>query len=128
MSGFVKTALQPGDRVLIDWYGTEKSGTFDKYGDPRHACPDTHITHPGMRLAYFRADGTERQDCVWEEKLSPLTHDPRQKEVERLQFQIGSKREEITCLEREIRTREDHMALLREEMEAKPFQSENVGV
>jgi hypothetical protein len=126
MSGFVKTDFQPGDRVLINWYGTEKSGTFVTYGDPRHACPDTHITHPGMRLAYFRADDTERQDCVWEEKLSPLTHDPRQKEIERLEFQIGSKREEVTCLEREIGSREERIELIRKDVEAHPFQSESV--
>ena len=126
MSGFVKTDFQPGDRVLINWYGTEKSGTFVTYGDPRHACPDTHITHPGMRLAYFRADDTERQDCLWEEKLSPLTHDPRQKEIERLEFQIGSKREEVTCLEREIGSREERIELIRKDVEAHPFQSESV--
>ncbi|MET9119898.1 hypothetical protein [Streptomyces sp. NPDC004528] len=125
---FEKTAFQPGDRVQIDWYGTEKSGTFVKYGDPRHACPDTHITHPGMRLAYFQADDVERQDCLWEEKLSPLTSDPRQKEVERIQFQIRSKREEIACLEREVRSREERMALIREDIEAQPFRSEPVGV
>jgi hypothetical protein len=128
MSGFVKTDLEPGDRVLIDWYGTEKSGTFVKYGDPRHACPDTHISHPGMRIAHFRADDEAREQTLWEEKLSPLTHDPREKEVDRLQFQIRSKREEIICLEREIGSREERVALIRKDIKAHPFQSENVGV
>jgi hypothetical protein len=81
-----------------------------------------------MRLAYFRADDTERQDCLWEEKLSPLTHDPRQTEIERLEFQIGSKREEITCLQREVRSRTERIALLRKDIKAQPFQSENVAV
>ncbi|MFK0015706.1 hypothetical protein [Streptomyces sp. NPDC091027] len=129
MSGFVKTDLHPGDRILINWYGTEKSGTFVKYHpDPLTACPDTHISHPGMRIAYFRADDAERQDSLWEENLSPLTHDPRQKEVERLQFQIRTKREEILCLEREVKSREERIASIRKNIEARPFQPENVGV
>jgi hypothetical protein len=129
MPGFVKTDLKPGDRVLIDWYGTQKAGTFVEYGDPRHACPDTHITHPGMRIAYFRADDAERLDSLWEEKLSPLTHDPRQREVDRLQYEIRMKREEIICLEREIGSREERMALIRKDIEANPFeQPQNIGV
>ncbi|MEU0218720.1 hypothetical protein ABZ281_28080 [Streptomyces sp. NPDC006265] len=129
MSGFVKTDFQPGDRVLIDWYGTEKSGTFVKYDpDPRHACSEDHITHPGCRIAFFRADDVDREQTLWEDKLSPLTQDPRQKEVDRLQFQIRSKREEIICLEREIGSREERMALARKDIQARPFQPENVGV
>ncbi|MEW1675508.1 hypothetical protein AB0O47_20020 [Streptomyces noursei] len=124
---FVKTDFQPGDRVLIDWYGTEKSGMFVTYGDPRHACPDTHITHPGMRIAYFLVDGHESPQTLWEEKLSPLTHDPRQREVERLEFQIRSKREEIVCLKREISSREERIGAIRKDIEASPFHVENVG-
>lgn len=128
MSGFVKTDLYPGDRVLINWYGTEKSGTFVKYDpDRRHDCPDTHVTHPGMRIAYFRADGGEQVSTLWEEYLSPLTHDPRQKKVERLQFEIRSKREEILCLQREIGSREDEMAVLRRDIEMDPFRPSNRG-
>jgi hypothetical protein len=129
VSEFVKTAFEPGDRVLIDWYGTEKSGTFVKYDpDPRHACPDTHIHYPGMRIAHFRVDGEDWAQRLWEEKLKPLTHDPRQKEVERIQFQIKAKREEIICLEREIGSREDRMALIRTDIKERPFNPDSVAV
>ncbi|MGD6750387.1 hypothetical protein [Streptomyces sp. BH105] len=127
--GFVKTAFEQGDRVLIDWFGAKRPGTFVEYdSDPRTAFPDDHLTHPGCRIAYFEMDDMGCVESGWELHLSPLSGDPREQQVARLQSQIKTKRDEIICLEREIGTREDRLAQLRGDIKERPFQPEAVQV
>lgn len=48
--------FNPGDRVIKDGHG---AGVFVRYGNlPHERCPDTHLSHPGHRIAYYLPDPT----------------------------------------------------------------------
>ncbi len=74
---FTKTDFKPGDRVQ-DEHG--RPGTFSHYDpDPRTACPDTHLSYPGMRIAYWTPDEFKHNPycpwSIWENELSPHAQD-----------------------------------------------------
>jgi hypothetical protein len=60
--------VQPGDRVTVSPF-SEGAGTFVGWGDPAWSCPDTHISSPGMRIAYVELDAYGKVPA-WEYRVS----------------------------------------------------------
>lgn len=65
---FVPTTFKGGERVIIEGF-SHGEATFIEYGDPKHSCPETHITWPGMRIAYVQMDRYGRQP-IWENRIA----------------------------------------------------------
>lgn len=51
-----RVAIKPGDHVTHERYGPGFSGTFIRWGEPKHACSDQHIVSPGCRIAWVQTD------------------------------------------------------------------------
>ena len=69
MSDFTPTDFCRGDRVYA--LTSDCTGTFLGYRTDG-ACPDTHISYPGMRLADYR-DDIYGPRTAWETDLAPAT-------------------------------------------------------
>jgi hypothetical protein len=66
---FERSNFVAGDRV--EWTlvsGPNRLATFVEYGPANMACPDNHISWPGMRIAYVDSDKFGRMP-VWENAL-----------------------------------------------------------
>ena len=69
---FAPSNFRRGDRVRLEAFSTGADvGTFVEYGPANVACPDTHVSTPGMRIAYVQHDRYGRLP-VWERDLTAI--------------------------------------------------------
>jgi hypothetical protein len=66
---FERSNFVAGDRVMCEQFSaSNRAATFIEYGPANIACPDTHLSTPGMRIAYVNNDRFGRLP-VWERRL-----------------------------------------------------------
>lgn len=67
---FVKSNFSAGNRVRCTNFSSGNTlATFIEYGPANVACPDTHLSTPGMRIAYVDHDRYGRTP-IWERDLA----------------------------------------------------------